>query len=101
MATIFSDHARRMSLHALPRVGGASQMPGKRWTRQEKRSLRQQIAAGMPLRAILIGSRTWAGIRYMLRVLRIHWSNRWTRTQTRSLVAQIKQGNNLSELRIA
>jgi DNA-binding CsgD family transcriptional regulator len=76
-------------------------MPGKRWTTQEKLSLRQQIAVGVPLCAIRIESRTWAAIRYMLRVLRICWSNRWTRSQVRHLIAQIKEGNKLSELRIA
>lgn len=75
-------------------------MPGKRWTRRERRSLRQQIAAGVPPHHILIENRSWAGIRYMLRVLRIPWSNRWTRSQTRSLIAQIRQGNKLPELRI-
>jgi hypothetical protein len=75
-------------------------MPGKRWTRQERRSLRQQITAGLPPDDILIENRTRASICYMLRVLRIRWSNRWTRSQTRSLIAQIRQGNKLPELRI-
>ena len=75
-------------------------MPGKRWTKQEKGSLRKQIAAGVPPHDILIENRGWAGICYMLRVLRIRWSNRWTRSQTRSLIAQIRQGNKLPELQI-
>ncbi len=73
-------------------------MPGKRWTRGERRSLRQQIAAGVAPRDIVIENRSWAGIFYMLRALRIRWSNRWTRGQTRSLIAQIRQGNKLPEL---
>ena len=75
-------------------------MPGTQWTRDERRSLRQQIAAGAAPRDIVIENRSWAGICYMLRVLRIRWSNRWTREQTRSLIAQIRQGNKLPELRI-
>ena len=76
-------------------------MPGKRWTRQEKRSLRRQIAAGVAPHNICIEKRSRTGICYMLRVLRIRWSNRWTQSQTRSLIAQVKQGNKLPELRIA
>ena len=75
-------------------------MPGKRWTRDERRSLRQQIAAGVAPRDIVIENRSWEGKCYMLRALRIRWSNRWTRGQTRSLIAQIRQGNKLPELRI-
>ena len=75
-------------------------MAGKHWTRQERRSLRQQIDAGVPPHDILIENRSWASICYMLRVFRISWSNRWTRSQTRSLIAQIRQGNKLPELRI-
>jgi hypothetical protein len=75
-------------------------MPGKRWSRQERRSLRQQILAGLPPHDILIENRSLAGIGYMLRVLRIRWSNRWTTSQTRSLIAQIRQGNKLPGLRI-
>jgi hypothetical protein len=76
-------------------------MPGKHWSRQERRILRQQISAGVAPHDILNENRSCAGICYMLRVLRIHWSNRWTRAQTGSLIAQIKQGNKLPELRIA
>ena len=76
-------------------------MPGKHWSRQERRILREQISAGVAPHDILNENRSCAGICYMLRVLRIHWSNRWTRAQTGSLIAQIKQGNKLPELRIA
>jgi hypothetical protein len=75
-------------------------MPGKRWTRQERRSLRQQIAAGVAPHDIVFENRSWACICYMLRGLHIHWSNRWTRSQTRNLIAQTKQGKKLPELRI-
>ena len=75
-------------------------MPGKHWTRDERRSLREQIAAGVTPRDIVIENRSCAGICYMLRVLRVRWSNRWTRSQTRSLIAQIRQGNKLPEYRI-
>lgn len=78
----------------------APPMPGKHWTRHEKRSLRQQIAVGVVPHDIVIENRSWAGIRYMLYALRIQWSNRWTRSQTRSLIAQIKQGKKLPELQI-
>ena len=60
-------------------------MPGKRWTKQEKGSLRKQIAAGVPPHNILIENRGWAGICYMLRVLRIRWSNRWTPVANKEL----------------
>jgi hypothetical protein len=75
-------------------------MPAKHWTRDERRSLRQQIAAGVAPCDIVIENRSWAGICYMLRVVRVRWSNRWTRGQTKSLIAQIRQGNKLPELRI-
>ena len=78
-----------------PQDWEALRMPGKRWAKQERRSLRQQIAAGLPPHDIRIENRSWAGICYMLRALRIRWSNRWTRSQTRSLIAQIRQGNKL------
>jgi transcriptional regulator with XRE-family HTH domain len=78
----------------------ARYMPGKHWTRDERRSLRQQIAAGVAPRDIVIENRSWPSICYMLRVLRIRWSNRWTQGQTRSLIAQIRQGNKLPDLRI-
>jgi hypothetical protein len=89
-----------MPLHALPKDWEALCMPGKHWSGQEKRSLRQQIAAGVPPHDILIENRSRAGICYMLRVLLIRWSNRWTRSQTRSLIAQIRQGKKLPELQI-
>jgi hypothetical protein len=75
-------------------------MPGKRWTKIEKRSVREQIAARIPARNIVVENRSWSGIRYILRVLRIHWSNRWTRAQTRSLIAQIKQDKKLPDIRV-
>jgi hypothetical protein len=59
-------------------------MPGKRWTKAEKTSVRQQIANGTAVYRIVVENRTWASIAYLLRVLRIHWSNRWTRAQTKS-----------------
>ena len=75
-------------------------MPGKRWTKIEKRSVREQIAARIPARNIVVENRSWSGIRYILLVLRIHWSNRWTRAQTRSLIAQIKQYKKLPDIRV-
>lgn len=64
-------------------------MPGKRWTRAEKQLLKEQIAGGIPAHNIAIENRTWNGIAYILRALRIFWSNRWTKAQIRSLVRQI------------
>ena len=86
-----------MMVATVPR---AARMPGNHWTRHEKRSLRQQIAAGVAPHDIVIENRSWAGIRYMLYALGIHWSNRWTRSQTRNLIAQIKRGKRLPELQI-
>jgi len=79
----------------------ARHMPGKHWTRDERRSLRQQIAAGVAPHDIVVENRSWAGIRYMLRALHVPWSRRWTPSQTRSLIAQVKQGKKLAELRIS
>ena len=76
-------------------------MPGKHWTRDERRSLRQQIAADVAPHDIVVENRSWAGICYMLRALHVPWSRRWTLSQTRSLIAQIKQGKKLAELRIS
>ena len=56
-------------------------MPGKRWTRTEKQLLKKQIADGIPAHNIVIENRTWNGIAYILRALRIFWSNRWTKAQ--------------------
>ncbi len=64
-------------------------MPGKRWTRTEKQLLKKQIAGGIPAHNIVIENRTWNGIAYILRALRIFWNNRWTKAQIRSLVRQI------------
>src|SRR5260370_435699 len=76
-------------------------MPGKHWTRDERRFLRQQIAADVAPHDIVVENRSWAGICYMLRALHVPWSRRWTLSQTRSLITQIKQGKKLAELRIS
>jgi hypothetical protein len=76
-------------------------MPGKRWTKAEKTSVRQQIANGTAVYRIVVENRTWASIAYLLRVLRIHWSNRWTRAQARSLIRQVvKEHQKLPEIQI-
>jgi hypothetical protein len=74
-------------------------MPGKRWTKAEKKSVRQQLANGTAVCRIVVENRTWVGIAYLLRVLRIHWSNRWTRAQARSLIRQVvKEHQKLPEI---
>jgi DNA-binding CsgD family transcriptional regulator len=54
----------------------------------------------VPPHDIAIENRTWTGIRYILRVLHLHWSNRWTPSQTRALIAQVKQEKTLPKLQI-
>src|SRR6266481_9568064 len=93
---------RRSETHALSLVrcpGKEELMPGKRWTKAEKKSVRQQLANGTAVCRIVVENRTWVGIAYLLRVLRIHWSNRWTRAQARSLIRQVvKEHQKLPEI---
>jgi len=79
---------------------GPLDMPGKHWTKREKRFVRQQVVAGVRPRDIVVDHRSGGGIRYLLRKLQIHWSNRWTSSQTRSLIAQVKQRRQLPEIHI-
>ena len=75
-------------------------MPGKHWTKKEKKSIRKQIAAGIAAHDIVVENRTWSGIRYILSVLRIRWSNRWSRAQITRLIAQVKQNKRLPGIHV-
>ena len=68
-------------------------MPGKRWSAQEKKTLRRQIKAGMPLSELCVSQRTCAGIAYQLRRLRIYPTSRWTNTEIRLLRKQANAGD--------
>ena len=64
-------------------------MPGKRWSRQEKKLLRRQINAGIPLADVVVPQRTTDGIVYQLRQLKLYPTSRWTRVE----VSRLRKGS--------
>jgi hypothetical protein len=67
-------------------------MPGKLWSAQEKRLLRRQIKAGVPLADVGVLKRTTVGIAYQLRQLKLYPTTRWTNAEVRILRNEAKTG---------
>ena len=67
-------------------------MPGKRWSAEEKKLLRRQIKAGVPLASVDVPQRTPAGIAYQLRHLKVYPTSRWTQADVRLLRKEAKAG---------
>ena len=67
-------------------------MPGKRWSAEEKRTLRRQIKASVPLSGVRVTQRTRGAIAYQLRQLKLFPTSRWTKGQVRLLRKEAKLG---------
>ena len=67
-------------------------MPGKHWSRQEKKLLRRQMRAGSPLASVFVTHRTTDGIAYKLRELKLYPTSRWTRDEVSRLRRESKAG---------
>jgi hypothetical protein len=67
-------------------------MPGKRWSRGEKKLLRRQIDAGVPLASVVVPYRTTNGIIYQLRELNLYPTSRWTAAEVSRLRKGAKNG---------
>src|SRR5438105_6731481 len=67
-------------------------MPGKRWSREEKKHLRRQILTGVPLPSVVVPGRSTIGIRYQLRRLHLSPNSRWTTAEVRQLRTAAKTG---------
>ena len=75
-------------------------MPGKRWSRQEKKLLRRQINAGIPVADVVVPQRTTDGIVYQLRQLKLYPTSRWTRVEVSRLRKGSKAGKPPWKIRI-
>jgi hypothetical protein len=67
-------------------------MPGKLWSRQEKKLLRRQMKARIPLANVVVAHRTTDGIAYELRKLKLYPTSRWTRDEMSRLRRESKAG---------
>jgi len=67
-------------------------MPGKRWSSDERKVLRNQLRAGTPLAKTVIAHRTTLGIVYQLRRLKLYPSCQWKSVEVRLLRKMAKSG---------